>query len=379
MKNSIPAIPVARPYFGGNELRYVSDAVGSGELSGNFGKYIARFEAEFSSYCGVKHGISTCNGTTALHVAVAALGIGPEDEVIVQTLTNMATAFAVSYTGATPIAADIESDTWNIDPHLLERKITTKTKAIIVVHLFGHPVDMDPVLAVARKHNLYVVEDCAQAHGAVYKGRRVGSFGDIACFSFYANKIITTGEGGMVVTDSDELADKVRSLHSLAYGRGFNKFMHEAVGFNYRMPNIIAALGCAQLENIEDVIEMKRKMASFYTKGLADISALQLPVEKAYAKSVYWMYHIVLRENFLGRRKVVMDALKEYGIETRESFVPCNQQRIFVQAGAVREDECPVANAIGENGFYLPSGPLMQPGEQEHVVKCIRSVLAQYS
>lgn len=377
MKRQMSAIPVARPYFGGNELRYVSDAVESGELSGNFGKYISRFEAEFSKYCGVKHGISTCNGTTALHVAVAALGIGPGDEVIVQTLTNMATVFAVSYTGATPVAADIESDTWNIDPHLLERKITPKTKAIIVVHLFGHPVDMDPVLAVARKHNLYVVEDCAQAHGAEYKGRRVGSFGDIACFSFYANKIITTGEGGMVVTDSDKLADKVRALHSLAYGRGSNKFMHEAVGFNYRMSNVIAALGCAQLGYIDEVIEMKREMAIFYTDALADIPTLQLPVEKDYAKSVYWMYHIVLKGNLHGRRKAVMDALKERGIETRESFVPCNQQRVFVQAGMVREDDCPVANIVGENGFYLPSGPVMEPGEQEYVVKTVCSVLAQ--
>ncbi len=377
MKKTKTVIPVAKPYFGGKELLFASDAVGSGELSGNFGKYISRFEIEFSNYCGVKHGISTCNGTTALHVAVSALGIGTGDEVIVQTLTNMATAFAVSYTGATPVAADIESDTWNINPDLLERKITPKTKAIVVVHLFGHPVDMDPVLEIARKHNLYVVEDCAQAHGAEYKGRRVGSLGDIACFSFYANKIITTGEGGMVVTDSDELADKVRFLHSLAYGRGSNKFMHEAVGFNYRMPNVIAALGCAQLEKIDNVIEMKRKLASVYTKELADIPALQLPVEKAYAKSVYWMYHIVLRGNLRGRRRPIMDALKEQGVETRESFVPYNQQRIFVQAGMVREDECPVANTVGENGFYLPSGPVLEQHEQEYVVKILRSVLTQ--
>lgn len=368
-------IPVARPFFGGDEVPFVTDAVSAGEISGNFGKYISLFENGFSKYCGVDHGISTNNGTTALHVAMAALGVGPGDEVLVQTLTNMATVFAICYTGAKPIAIDITGDTWNIDSSLLESKITSKTKAIVVVHIFGHPVDMDPVMKIARKHRLLVVEDSAQAHGAEYKGRRVGSLGDIACFSFYANKIITTGEGGMVVTNSIELADKVRALHSLSYGRGPNKFMHEAVGFNYRMSNVIAALGCAQLEKIDNVIQMKRKVAAYYTKELADVSALQLPVEADYAKNVYWMYHVVLKGGWSSRRKEVMDALGYKGIETRESFVPFNQQEIFLRDKTVRQDDCPVANYVGENGFYLPSGPVMDPGEQEYVVKVLRSVL----
>lgn len=376
MSESLKNIPVARPFLGGDEVRFVNDAVSTGEISGNYGKYIPKFECDFAKYCGVKYGISTNNGTTALHVALTALGVSPGDEVIVQTLTNMATVFAVCYTGAKPVAIDIESDTWNIAPRLLESKITSKTKAIIVVHIFGHPVDMTPVMEIARKHKLFVLEDCAQAHGAEYNGRRVGSFGDIACFSFYANKIITTGEGGMVITDSEELADKVRSLHSLSYGRGKNKFMHEAIGFNYRMSNVIAAIGCGQLGKIAEVIEMKRNIAVFYTKALSGLSALQLPIEKEYAKNVYWMYHVVLSGNWRGRRKEVMDALGEKGIETRESFVPFNQQQIFLRDGVVREDECPVANNVGENGFYLPSGPVMAPGEQDYVVNSIRSIIS---
>ena len=375
MQQIMKKIPVARPFFGGDELPFVTDAVSSGEISGNYGKYISLFENSFAKYCGVSHGISTNNGTTALHVAIAALGVGPGDEVLVQTLTNMATAFSVSYTGAKPIAIDIERDTWNINPRLLEEKITSKTKAIVVVHLFGHPVDMDPVMEIARKHKLFVVEDCAQAHGAEYKGRRVGSFGDLACFSFYANKIITTGEGGMVVTNSDELADKVRALHSLSYGRGSNKFMHEAVGFNYRMSNVIAALGCAQLVNIDKVIQMKREMASFYTCFLAGIPTLQLPIEKDYAKNVYWMYQVVLIGDARGRREEIMSSLKEKGIETRESFVPFNKQQIFLRDGSVRQDDCPVANDIGENGFYLPSGPVFYTDELDYVVKEVRKAL----
>lgn len=376
MHSPIKKIPVARPFFGGDEVRLVSDAVTAGEISGSFGKYIAQFERGFASYCGVKYGISTNNGTTALHVAIAALGIGYGDEVLVQTLTNMATVFAVCYTGAKPVAIDIENDTWNIDPRLLESKITTKTKAIIVVHIFGHPVDMDPVLEIARKHKLFVVEDCAQAHGAEYKGRRVGSFGDLACFSFYANKIITTGEGGMVVTDSKDLADKVRSLHSLSYGRDQNKFMHEAVGFNYRMPNVIAALGCAQLGYIDKIIQLKKEMSSYYGDALADVSTLQLPVQREYAKNVYWMYHVVLTGSARGRREEIRGELREKGIETRESFVPFNMQEIFLRDGLVDALECPVANNVGENGFYLPSGPIFHSGELEYVVRSVKSILS---
>lgn len=375
MSETNKKIPVARPLWGGAEIDFAIDALRSGEISGNFGKYISEFENGFAKYCGVDFGVSANNGTTALHLALAALGVGPGDEVLVQTLTNMATVFSVIYTGAKPVAVDIESDTWNMDPALLEKKITPRTKAIMVVHLFGHPVDMDPIMEIAKKHNLYVVEDAAEAHGAEYKGKRVGSIGDIGCFSFYANKIITTGEGGMVVTNSKELADRARSLHSLSYGRGENKFMHEAVGFNYRMSNVIAAIGCGQLGNIDKAIELKRSIAAFYNKELSGLAGLQLPVEKEYAKSVYWMYHVVLRGDWRGRRREVMGALKERGIETRESFVPFNKQEIFIKQGLVSPEECPVANDAGDNGFYLPSGPVFEIGEQEQVVGALLDIL----
>lgn len=367
-------IPVARPYLNGREAKYTSEAVLAGELSGNFGKFISQFENNFANYCGAKYGVSMNNGTTALHAAIAALGIGPGDEVIVQTLTNMATFFSVCYTGAVPVAIDVEPDTYNLNPALLESKITKKTKAIIVVHLYGHPVDMDAVNLIAKKYNLFVIEDAAQAHGAKYKGRLCGSLGDVACFSFYANKIITTGEGGMVITNNKELSDKVNSIHSLCYGQGDNKFMHEAIGFNYRMSNVIAAIGCAQLETISDVIRMKKALVKNYESGLQGIEGLRLPIQKDYAESVYWMYHVVLEGKLHGKRKEIMSKLKELGIETRESFVPFNKQKIFIAKGWVKEGDCPVANDIGENGFYLPSGPVFLANEQERVIETIKNI-----
>lgn len=368
-------IPISKPFIGEEEKEFVSRAVEKTELSGTFGEFLPRFEKEFSEYCGCKYGIAVSNGTAALHLAIESLGIGKGDEVLVQTFTNMASFFSVLYTGATPIPVDIEKDTYNLDPKLLESLITPRTKAIMVVHIYGHPVDMDPVLELARKHNLFVIEDCAEAHGAEYKGKRVGSLGNIATFSFYANKIITTGEGGMVTTNSPELAERARVLSTLAYGGAEKRFMHRAVGFNYRMPNTVAAIGCAQLKKIDKIIEMKRAIASFYNKELTGLDALQLPVEKDYAKNVYWMYFVVLKGAWRGRRKEVMDALKKEGIDTREAFTPYNQQEIFIKRGLVRGDECPVANNVGENGFYIPSGPVISEEAQRHVVNSLYGIL----
>jgi perosamine synthetase len=290
----------------------------------------------------------------------------------------MATAFAVSYTGAVPIPVDIDLDTWNISPHLLEGLITPKTKAILVVHIFGHPVDMDPILSIARKHNLYVVEDCAEAHGAMYKNRKVGAIGDVGCFSFYANKIISTGEGGMVVTNSETLHKKMAALKSLSYGTGANRFMHENIGFNYRLPNTIAAIGCAQMESVGYVIDQKRYIASFYQSELAGISGVQLPVELSYAYNVYWMYHILLVGGLKGKRQAIMDGLQELGIETRVSFCPMNQQKVYLKSGNFKIEDCPNANYVGENGFYLPSGPIMNNQELQYVVDCLKSLIPNY-
>jgi len=370
---SIRYIPVSQPFLAKEETEHVLSALANKAISGLYGEYIDKFEKGFSSYSGCSHGIATSSGTTALHLAVASLGIGVGDEVLVSSFTNMATFFAVLYQGATPIPIDIEPDTWNINPALIEEKITAKTRAISVVHIYGHPVDMAPVLEIARKYNLYVIEDCAEAHGALYRGQKAGSFGDIGCFSFYANKIITTGEGGMLTTNNPGLAEKARSLKSLAFGSS-NKFMHEDIGFNYRLSNLQAAIGCAQLERIEDIIEKKRSIARYYNENLKDTPGLQLPVEKDYVRNVYWMYHLVLHPEFGSPRGAVTAKLKDYGIETREAFIPYNGQQIFIRRGWVREDECPVANYVAENGFYIPSGPLLKEKELEYIVDKIKGI-----
>jgi perosamine synthetase len=286
----------------------------------------------------------------------------------------MATFFPVLYQGATPIPIDIEPDTWNIDPTQLTSKITGRTKAIVVVHIFGHPVDMDPVLEIAAKRGLYVIEDCAEAHGALYKGKPVGSLGTVGCFSFYSNKIITTGEGGMITTNDARLAARSASIKSLAFGK-INKFMHEDVGYNYRLTNVQAAIGCAQMDKIERLIRMKRDLAGRYTERLRGTEQLQLPLEKDYAKNVYWMYHVVLRQNARIDRDTLLVMLADKGIETRPGFLPYNMQEIFIRRGMVREDDCPTANQVGRNSFYLPSTPTLADADVDYVCETLRSLL----
>lgn len=367
-------IPVSCPIIKEEEFEFINDALKKGDISGFAGEYISRFEQEFANYSDCKYGVATSNGTTALHLAMVLLGIGPGDEVLVSTYTNMATFFAVLYQGAKPIPIDIEPDTWNIDPYLIEKKISNKTKAIVVVHIFGHPVDMDPVLAIAKKYNLYVVEDCAEAHGATYKGKKVGSLGDIGCYSFYANKIITTGEGGMVVTNEKAIADRAASIKSLAFGDK-NKFMHKEVGYNYRMTNLQAALGCAQMLKIDKIIEAKRTIATKYAERLSAIDALQLPIEKSYAKNVYWMYHLVLKENSGIERDSVIKKLYEKGIETRPGFIPFNMQEIFIAKGVTEYSACPTANYVAKNSFYIPSSPALTVSEIEYITDNLRNLL----
>lgn len=367
---------VAQPIIEEQEINNVLTALHDKAISGFFGAYIEQFEVGFAKYCGCAHAIAVSSGTAALHVALAAIGIKQGDEVIVATMTNMATFFAVHYLGAIPIPVDIEADTLNIDPLLIEDKITSRTKAILVVHLFGHPVDMKPVNEIARKHNLYVIEDCAEAHGAEYNGEKVGGLGTIGCFSFYANKVITTGEGGMCTTNDAVLADKIRSLKSLAFGTT-NKFMHSDIGFNYRMTNIQAALGCAQLEKITKIIDMKRSIACRYNELLHDYEDLQLPTEKAYARSVYWMYHVVLKGEASTRRSEIMKSLALDGIETRETFIPYNLQENLPLDQRIDVNSCPVANNVADKGFYLPSGPVMKDEEIDYVVTRLKKAIEQ--
>lgn len=368
-------IPVSTPWFDEAEAACVNDALAKGAISGFYGDYLPLFEKEFAEYCDCEFGVAVNSGTTALHLGLLALGIKAGDEVLVSTLTNMATFFAILYIGAKPVPIDIELDTLNLDPSLLERHVTDRTKAILVVHLFGHPVDMDPVLDVAKRHGLFVLEDCAEAHGATYKGRKVGGLGDAGCFSFYANKVITTGEGGMVTLHQKNYADIARNLKGLAFGDS-NKFMHKDVGYNYRMTNLQAAVGHAQFQKIEQIISRKRAIAAHYSKRLASVEGLQLPVEKGYARNVFWMYHLVLTGKNSGRRSEVMRRLAQAGIETRETFIPYNLQDVFIKQGLVLPDACPTANTVAYAGFYLPSGVELSEPELDHVATRFIEILA---
>jgi perosamine synthetase len=370
-------IPVSIPFIDEKETNEILKAMSYKAISGFFGNELKQFEKGFAKYSDTDFGVTTSSGTTALHLALATLSVSRGDEVLVSTLTNMATFFAVLYQGAIPIPIDIEEETYNIDPQKVEEKITSKTKAIIVVHLFGHPVDMDPIIYIAKKYNLKIVEDCAEAHGATYNNKKVGSLGDIGCFSFYANKIITTGEGGMLTTNSSELEKKARGLKSLAFGKT-NKFMHSDIGFNYRMTNIQAAIGCAQLKKIDFIIQSKIKIAKEYNYYLKKDPSFNLPVEKKYAKNVYWMYHISLNDKPALKRNQIMLDLKEVGIESREGFIPFNLQEIFISKGLVDPSDCPIARKYAYNSFYLPSSPSLTKDDIKYISEKLLNIVQQY-
>lgn len=346
-------IPVFEPSIGQEEIELVTDALKKGEISGSFGNYIPEFEKQFAEYCGVKHGIAVTSGTTALHLAVQAAGIGKGDEVLVSASTNIATALACYHNGAVPIAVDSENETWNLDLKKIEQLITPKTKAIIPVHLFGHPVDMDELMFIAKRFSLAVIEDCAESHGATVRGKMTGSFGDMGCYSFYANKIITTGEGGMIVTDNEKLAEKLRLLRNLAFTKP--RFYHYEAGYNFRMTGFQAAMGLAQLDKIDSFIEAKRRISTLYTKNLSSVKGIQTPVEMPWAKNVYWMYAITVSEEFGKSRDELMSILQNAGIETRTFFCPMNIQPCFMEMEGWRTIECPVAENLWQTGLYLPS------------------------
>jgi perosamine synthetase len=346
-------IPVFEPIIGEQEIEAVVQALLRGELSGTFGESIPRFEAAFADYVGCEHGIAVNSGSSALILAVAAAQIGPGDEVLVSASTNVATALAAFHNGAVPVPVDSEARTWNLDLDLLEGLITAKTRAVIPVHLYGHPVDMDRLMEIARRHDLIVIEDCAESHGATVRGKMTGSFGDMACFSFYANKVITTGEGGMVTTNDDDLAERLRLLRNLAFTKP--RFWHQMAGYNFRMTGYAAALGLAQFHKIEHIISEKRRVARTYQRYLQDIPGLQLPVELDWAKNVYWMYALVVKPEFGLSRDQLVEALYQDGIQTRTFFCPMNQQPFLRGMPAYRDVPCPVADQLWETGLYLPS------------------------
>jgi perosamine synthetase len=367
-------IPVFEPHIGEEEVAAVADAIRRGEISGSFGETIPRFEEEFAGYVGAKHGIAVTSGTTALHLAVAAAEIGARDEVLVSASTNIASALAAYHNGAVAVPVDSETGTWNLDLDLIEELITPKTRAIIPVHLFGHPVDMDRLLELAQKHGLVVIEDCAESHGATVRGRMTGSFGDMACFSFYANKIITTGEGGMVTTSDDELATKLRLLRNLAFGKP--RFLHQEAGFNFRMTGYQAAMGLAQLSRIEEIIGEKRRVAATYTRLLQEVPGIQTPIEKEWARNVYWMYAINVTEEFPLDRDSLADLLREEGIETRTFFCPLNMQPFLKRQAGFREVQCPVAERLWERGLYLPSAITLSDETIGTIADSVRSVVS---
>lgn len=370
-------IPVCEPYLKGNELKYVTDAVSTGWISSN-GEYVKKFEEGFAKYCNVKHGVSVCNGTVALHLALLALGVGKGDEVIIPDFTMISSAFSVCHAGAKPVFVDAEKETWNIDPRRIEEKITDKTKAIMVVHIYGHPCDMKPILEIARKHRLYVIEDAAEAHGAEYFGEKCGSFGDIACFSFYANKLITTGEGGMVVTNNDELAEKCRYYRNLCFPLdGSRNYLHEDIGFNYRMSNVLAAIGFAQLEKIDENIERRRKNNILYRFFLKDADGITFQPEKENAKNVYWMTGIVIEPDKIGMtREEFMKRLRIEGVDTRPFFIGMSKQTPLKNTG-VNPESYPVSEWLGKNGLYLPSSSGLTVEEIKYVCDKIKEIISK--
>jgi perosamine synthetase len=361
-------IPVYAPLLDGNEERYVLDCVKTNWIS-SAGRYIDAFEAAFARYCGAKHGVACSSGTAALHLAVAALGIGSGDEVIIPNFTIIASANMVILAGAKPVLAEVDPDTWCIDPAKIEEKITSRTKAVMPVHMYGHPCEMDQIMDMARRHGLYVIEDAAEAHGAEFRGRRVGSFGHVNAFSFYGNKILTTGEGGMVVTDDDALAERARLLRN----QGFRepRFVHDTVAFNYRMTNLQAAIGLAQVETADRKVERKCEIARRYIERLGNQRGLVLPVERSWAKNVYWMFGVRVTEEFGRGRADVMAMLRHKGVDTRNFFFPISQQPVYRNGGDPRfpdvSETYPVSDELYRTGFYLPSGPGLTDAQVDEV------------
>ncbi len=366
-------IPVFDISLGKREKDYVKDCLETSFIGQ--GKYVKALEDKFSAFSNCKYGITTTSGTTALHLACSALGLKKGDEVLVSSSTNMACAFAIDYCGAIPIPIDIEKETWQMDVSKVEDKINKRTKAIMVVHLFGHPVDMDPIIKIAKKYNLKIIEDCAESHGVEYKGKKVGSLGDIAAFSFFANKTITCGEGGMVTTNSADLAEKAKSLKNLAYGKE-NKFMHEGIGFNYRLSNISAALGLGQFDNIENVFKEKKRIYERYKSNLQNIRGINIPVIKDWAtRYIMWVFNLYLDETFPISRNELTRKLNEKNIETRDAFVPVNQQKVLIDKYKLfKADDCPNANYIMQNGFYLPSGNTLLNEEIDYICNEIKKI-----
>lgn len=361
-------IPACSPKLDGNELKYLSECVRTNWIS-SAGGFIEKFENAFGGCCGAKFAVACSSGTAALHLALAALGIKKRDEVIIPTFTMIATANALTYLGARPVLVDADPVTWNIDAGQIESKITKQTKAIIAVHTYGLPAQMNTILSIAKKHKLFVIEDAAQAHGAEYRGKRVGSLGDIGCFSFYGNKIITTGEGGMVTTNNKTIAEKVRILRDHAFSEK-RHFWHKYLGYNYRMTNLQAAIGLAQTERFTSLVKIRIRNAKYYNRLLKDVLGIRLPPKVKRLKNVYWMYSILIEDGFVLDRDALRLHLAQQGIETRTFFIPIHLQPIYFEK---YNEKFPVSEELCRRGVYLPSGAILSKKDIEHVVRSIKS------
>ena len=374
-------IPVCEPVLEATDLAGVMDALRSGHIS-SAGPEVREFEERWAAYCGRRHGIAVANGTVAIQLAVACLDLEPGDEIIMPTFTIISCALAAVHCGAVPRLVDADPRTWCMDTSAVRHAIGPRTRAIMPVHIYGHPVDMDPILEVAEQHGLVVVEDAAEGHGAEYRSarrgtatwRRCGSFGAMSCFSFYANKLVTTGEGGMIVTDDDALAALARLKRNLAFEAG-RRFRHEHLAFNFRMGSLQAALGIPQVARMDGIVAKKRAIAAAYTKGLRDVAGVQLPVEEPWARSVYWMYGVVVDPTTGLDAEALASQLADRGVETRPFFLGLHEQPVFPRRGRFTHEHFPVAERLARQGLYLQSGLGLRPHQIEQVTDFVRPCL----
>ncbi|SDB82901.1 DegT/DnrJ/EryC1/StrS family aminotransferase [Williamwhitmania taraxaci] len=365
-------IPVCEPFLNGNELKYVDDCLKTGWISSS-GKYVKAFEESFAAYCGARYAVGVTNGTVALHLALVAAGVGKGDEVIMPNFTMIATAFAACYAGAIPVFVDADPQTWNIDIRKIEEKITSRTKVIMPVSIFGHPCDMDEINALAQKYKLIVIEDAAESHGAIYRGRKVGTLANITSFSFFANKNLTTGEGGMIVTDSEELYKKALYFKNMCFPLDAPRnYLHHDIGFNYRISNIHAAIGLAQVERADEYKEMRITNHMLYTEFLYGVQGITFQQSRDYVTNVFWMNSIIIDPVKYGKtRDQLIAHLNECGVDTRLLFKGMNIQPSLVSYGCDCSGDYPVTDWLSENGFYLPSGSALTRDNIESICKII--------
>jgi perosamine synthetase len=367
-------IPVNRPLLDGNEKKYLAECIETGWISSE-GPFVKKLEVGFAKLMGCAHGVAVCNGSVAIEVALAALRIGAGDEIILPSFTIISCASAIVRAGALPVVVDCQADTWNLDPDLLAAKITDRTKAIMVVHVYGLPVDMDPVIEFACRHDLFIIEDAAEQHGQTYKGRPVGSLGDIATVSFYPNKQITTGEGGMVLTNDKVLADRCRDLRNLCFDKQ-RRYIHQELGWNFRMSNVQAAIGVAQLERIDQIVAKKRQIGHWYQQRLRGNPRLQVQPERTeYAENIYWVFGVVLDEAISFDAAEAMARLKSKGVDSRHFFWPIHEQPVFRNKGWFTTERCANAERIARRGFYLPSGVGLTEEEADTAARALLEII----